>query len=559
MSMSFINQSDDLIKSNKILLAGNIGLNLFYETLGKHYFVDELPGYGLWERLLFDEFTETVKRSRLIILLFDNARLFDELIYSGLGIDGFTSLIKQMLQKFNNKKIIINLLDNSTITPISTVNDEISLFALRINSILIEYLENHTNLILFDLNQLIAKIGTIKFYSSKLDILAGVPFSIQGIEEISKMLKLIIDKTTTYDNKKLLIVDLDNTIWGGELVDLGMNNIQIGSNGVGWIYRQVQKIIKHIKLYGGLIAIVSKNYYEDVEEVFSVHNGNLLKIDDFSAIRANFNKKSTNITEISKELNIPLEYIVFVDDSSVERFEVQNTLSDVVVPDFPDNFEDLPDFFQQIFLKYFWSPTLTSEDSKRSIMIAEEQIRQEAKFSQKLDSTAFINSLELKLEIHENVESKTERAFQLINKTNQFNFTRTRIELEEFKNLVTVNNFIVVSVSDRFGNYGDVVVVIYHSDNNEIWIDNMVMSCRVMNRMIEHVVLNHFICSMKSRGANIIKTKYIEWKENQYILGTLISLGFFVESSDGNIHHLTLNLDSYNYNLDIAVSVGVSA
>ena len=331
-------------------------------------------------------------------------------------------------------------------------------------------------------------------------------------------------------SKKVLILDCDNTLWGGILGEEGENNIQLGKDNIeGKIYLSVQKIVKNLMNKGALIALCSKNNLEDVDLVFSKNKNMILENKDIIIKKINWKDKASNIKEISEELNLSLDSFVFVDDSNFEIGLVNKELPEVKTILVPENLEDYPSCMQSLELDFF-KLSFSSEDKKRTSLYFEEESRK--KFKKSYNSIRdYLASLNLKLKIHKQNEVLVSRAAQMSQKTNQFNLTTKRYAQEDIQEFIndSLARVFTFELSDKFGDYGITglsICKINKEDKITAEIDTFLMSCRVIGRDIEKVFLEEVIKELFKEGASIIKASYEETLKNGQVANFYLDMGF---------------------------------
>jgi FkbH-like protein len=335
-------------------------------------------------------------------------------------------------------------------------------------------------------------------------------------------------------SKKLLVLDLDNTLWGGVIGDDGPDGILLGQETAeGRIFSDIQAYFKMLKESGVLLAVVSKNESHLALEGLEHSNG-ILKPQDFVAIRTNWEQKSKNIAEIARDLNLGLQSVVFVDDSPTERAEVMQSLPDVTVPDVGS----APEGYLRILsdLDYFAiASPVTSEDSRRTTMYVENAHRDahQISFANEED---FLKSLNVRVRVFNPDESELARVHQLTNKTNQFNLTTLRLEIEQVELYSTSDRkqILAVQVADRFGDYGLVSACYINQIDTDWVIDNWVMSCRIFSKTVEDAVAATLFEIAENSGIRRISAKYAPTKKNKVVSGLLERLGFRNLTSDSS-------------------------
>ncbi|MDR1377173.1 MAG: HAD-IIIC family phosphatase, partial [Synergistaceae bacterium] len=384
-----------------------------------------------------------------------------------------------------------------------------------------------------DLPELAAEIGRERFYSPKMWYFGSLPFSRQGELLLAQEI-LRVEKAIRGERKKCLVLDLDNTLWGGAVGEDGVEGIALASFGVGSQYRDAQRIAKELAGQGVLLAIASKNNLEDALRPFKEHPHMLLKEDDFVKIKADWNPKPANIQAIAQELSIGLDSLVFVDDNSLEREAVKMALPAVAVPDFPGDTAQLPAFMKQVARTYFTALRLGEEDLKKTEMYRTEAKREAAR-SDHLSLDDYLASLDMKLNFYRLGPGNAEeiaRAAQLTQKTNQFNLTTRRYTEADVTAMVNDRRVRVwvAELSDRFGDYGRICLAIARLNAPEAVIDTFLMSCRVMGRGVEDAVLGCVERALAAEGAAAIRGEYRETNKNEPVREFWNKMGYEPET-----------------------------
>lgn len=405
----------------------------------------------------------------------------------------------------------------------------------RINGDLKKIISNFTNFYFFDLSKFEKNIGTKNFYDERLWYSVKSPFSFDGFEEISKGLSEIF---FSINNKrsKCLVLDCDNVLWGGIVGENGVNNIKISNSNGDSEYSDFQKEVLNLYKSGVILAICSKNNFEDVEEVFKKRDDMLLKLSDFTIIKANWNNKADNIIQISKELNIGLDSMVFVDDSEFEINLVNKFLPEVKTIHLEKERSE-QNRFKLASSKYFLTSSLTNEDRLRNKMYKEEVKRIELK--KKIFSIdEYLKSLDLQAIIRTPNDKDLKRVEQMTQRTNQFNLTTKRYDSQGIKQLYDnkKNYILILEAKDKFGPYGTCGLIILNIKNNNAIIDVFLMSCRVIGRGIENLFLLESLKQI-SKKEKFIKNfigEFIPTKKNEQVKNFYQDNGFIKQSSKNN-------------------------
>ncbi|ROR31542.1 HAD superfamily phosphatase (TIGR01681 family)/FkbH-like protein [Mobilisporobacter senegalensis] len=401
-------------------------------------------------------------------------------------------------------------------------------------------INDFTNIHQFSYKKQVEKIGKDNFYTNKLWYLGRIIHTNLAkdslIKEIDNCLQLL--KET---QKKVLILDLDNTIWGGIIGEGEYNNIELSDEKIGLIYKDLQRIIRRIKNTGILLAIVSKNNYEDAISVIRTNQHMILKEDDFIAKKINWIQKDINILEISKEINLGLDSFVFFDDNPAERELVKNSLPDVTVPEFPNRIELLPKAMEEVYTKYFKKLTFTNEDKERSLQYLANSKRLELQ-KKTMDFTSYLTGLHITVKPVEPFLNR-QRLFQLINKTNQFNLTTQRYTMVELEEIIQAPNkkIYAFEISDKFGNNGITAVVIVNL-LNQAFIDTFILSCRIMGKFIENYIIDFVEKDLLKDGYQILFSKYIKTSKNKPVEDFYDRMGYQIieATEDYKIYRISL-------------------
>ena len=346
---------------------------------------------------------------------------------------------------------------------------------------------------------------------------------------------------------KCLVLDLDNTIWGGVIGDDGLDGIKIGQgNAISEGYFEFQKYVKNLAKRGIILAVCSKNDHANAIEPFEKHEGMLLKLEDIPCFMANWNDKATNIRNISKNLNIGLDSIVFVDDNPVERDLIRQELPMVNVPEFPDEPAMLPRLISDA--GYFDSFSVTVDDLKRINQYNENSKRQKL-LSAATDIAAYLKSLEMKMAYRDFDEEGFARIVQLINKTNQFNLTTKRYTENQMREVIDNGKCITIQAKlvDKFGDNGMIAAVIAKPISEDtLEIDTWLMSCRVLGRHVEDACLDLLVSKAINKGYKYLIGRYIATEKNSIVAELFPRLGFVKTEnySDSNNEYI-LNTENY--------------
>ena len=406
-------------------------------------------------------------------------------------------------------------------------------FITRLNCKLYDYAQNHANFYIHDINYLSAAYGLEKWHELRHWHLYKYAMSVSAIPEFSYSLSNIICSVMG-KNKKVLALDLDNTLWGGVIGDDGQAGIEIGhETHEGQSYLALQKFIKAHKELGVLLTVCSKNDPENALEGLN-HPDGILKPSDFALIKANWNEKSLNLEETASELNLLPESFVFVDDNPVECDIVKAQLPEVTVINFENPEECIRDIDK---CGLFEVTNLSADDAKRGEMYAANAQRAaaEKKFA---TYEEFLASLEMSAVIGEFDPVHIPRITQLTNKSNQFNCTTKRYTQAEMESVAQSSNYIRLCgrLTDKFGDNGIVSVVIGEKRGAELHIDLWLMSCRVLKRGMEYAMINRLVEEAKKADIKTVYGYYYPTKKNAMVKELFGDFGFtkISEAENGN-------------------------
>jgi len=397
-------------------------------------------------------------------------------------------------------------------------------FLLRLNAEFASYARNHSRFLINDILYLSAEEGLSVWhehsYWYRFHMALGPTATMRLARNVAGIVKSVYGKS-----KKCLVLDLDNTLWGGIIGDEGVQNLVLGrDHPVGEAYVDFQQYVKGLQLRGVILAVCSKNDPENAKDGFS-HADSVLKVEDFSAFKANWNPKPENIREIAAELNIGLDSMVFVDDNPVERAYVAAQLPDVAVPDIGSDVSLFAEVIEQN--RYFEVDKVVPDDLSRSAYYTSNARRSVCESGFR-DYGEFLASLEMTAEIAPFCPVYLERITQLINKTNQFNLTTRRYTTAEVEAIANDPAFVTLygRLADRFGDNGLVSVVIGRVSDKTVELDLWLMSCRVLKREMEFAMFDALVEQCQAQGIRRILGVYIPSKKNGMVAGHYEGLGF---------------------------------
>ena len=383
--------------------------------------------------------------------------------------------------------------------------------------------------VVFDAARVATELGTRQWYDAKLAALARIPFGGAAQLAVAKQLARTL-RAMTRTPCKCLVLDLDNTLWGGVLGEDGAAGIALGEDHPGSVFKGFQRVLRGYRDRGVLLAIASKNNEADVAELFASHRDMVLRPDDFAARQIHWNDKASSLRAIAKELEIGVDSLAFFDDNPVERAWVREQLPEVTVIDVPvdpsryvDALDDCGAFDHLV---------VTAEDRQRAEQYRTEVVRRDLeRTSGSLEE--FLRALQMKITIG-GVDAQTmPRVAQLLGKTNQFNVTTRRHTEAELQAMLDAGGIALwMRISDRYGDNGLVGVAIAVPDHGgpsaatDYRLDSFVMSCRVLGRRAEHALLHAIARRARQRGARTLLGEFIPTKKNAPAVGFFADAGF---------------------------------
>ncbi len=380
------------------------------------------------------------------------------------------------------------------------------------------------NVFLLDLNNVLISAGGGIFKDDRLYYMAKMPISLEALPEVAKQVVDIISAANG-KIKKCVVCDLDNTLWGGVIGDDGLNGIEIGELGVGHAFEDLQTWLKQLKERGIILGVCSKNSEENAKEPFIKHPDMILRLDDFSIFVANWQDKATNLKYIQKTLNIGMDSIVFLDDNPFERNLVKSLIPEITVPDLPED----PALYLSYLkgLNLFETASFSSSDKDRTKQYQAEVNRLETeRLFDNYDD--YLKSLEMVAEVCPFDDFQTPRIAQLTQRSNQFNLRTVRCTEQDITNYKESNEYITqyYTLRDKFGDHGLISVVILKKQNDALFVENWLMSCRVLKRGMEEFIANNIILAAKEAGFKKVVGQYIRTAKNSMVEKLYPSLGF---------------------------------
>lgn len=353
-----------------------------------------------------------------------------------------------------------------------------------------------------------------------------------------------IEGELMFNRKKCLVLDLDDTIWGGILGEQGADGVKVGGDYPGNAFLYWQRGLVELSKNGVILTICSKNNEADVLDVWLNNPFMALKKEHISAYRINWKDKASNIKELAEELNIGLDSMVFVDDSPTERELVKQMLPMVEVPDFPRHPYELVDFFQQLVKDHFRIYELTADDADKTNQYkANAKRKSEQKRFAHYDD--FLRSLDMEIRVEKANDYNLPRIAQLTQKTNQFNLTTRRYTQADLRQMIADGAMVwCMSVSDRFGSYGiSGVMIVAPTGTDKADVNTLLLSCRVLGKGIEYAFVNYMFQMLSEQGYKSLTATYRPTSKNILVKDFWKEVGGepLSQNKEGSTYMVTLN------------------
>lgn len=410
----------------------------------------------------------------------------------------------------------------------------------KLNMLLCEYASTHAGFYLCGISDIQNRFGRKFMFDAAIYTGTEMVLSINALPYVAAKVCDIISAIKG-KFKKCLILDLDNTLWGGVVGDDGWEGIQIGHGiGIGKAFSEFQAWIKQLKNRGIILAVCSKNDEQVVREAFTRNREMVLTLDDFAMIVANWDNKADNIRYIQQTLNIGFDSMVFVDDNPFERDIVRRNIEGITVPEMP---EDPADYLEFLYgCNLFEAAAYSSEDAERTkqYQVQASRAMERMKFTNVDD---FLESLRMKAGVEPFNSFNTPRVAQLTQRSNQFNLRTVRYDEDDIRRIGADSGYatFAFSLSDKYGDNGLISVVILKKEaDGSLFVDTWLMSCRVLNRGMEHFVLNAICDYASQNGFSRIIGEYIPSAKNKIVAGHYSALGFS-ETDQANKYVLNIN------------------
>ncbi|MBL7933734.1 MAG: HAD-IIIC family phosphatase, partial [Bacteroidia bacterium] len=374
----------------------------------------------------------------------------------------------------------------------------------------LDNLRSLDNTFVLDIKRIISNEGINNLYNYSLGILYQMPYTKKMLQLLASEIVSLLTFLST-EEKKVIVLDCDNTLWRGVVGEDGIEGIGCDKNHDGIVFYNFQQFLAQKKAEGFILCLCSKNNEADVKEAFE-KKSMPLTWNDFILKKVNWHEKSNNVHEIAKELNLGEDSFIFVDDNPFELGVIQEFTKIKTVFKFENNFNALLSL-QSSYA--FRRKKILKADLEKTQQYQTELLRKENEnsFGSVED---YIKSLEIKVDIKENDVNDLERLAQMTEKTNQFNFNKKAFSVGNLKEWIDKGNFVFsCKVSDKFGDYGTVGLILAKKENSDVILENYLMSCRALGKNVEFDFYNHTIETLKKKGLNLKEIIFVESAKNE--------------------------------------------
>ena len=445
------------------------------------------------------------------------------------------ALVKKFISMSNSKLIVANF--HAPIYSPYGICETKTEYGLRdmildLNAKLVDSLRNEPSIFIFNFDAFVAKYGDINVFDYRQFLFGDIKVSLNYIPYLAEELMGYI-KADLGINRKCIVLDLDNTLWGGIVGEDGFEGIKLSPQPPGMPFIEFQRVILALNERGIILAINSRNNEDEALRVIREHPHMILREDNFASIKINWNDKISNIKAIAEELNIGLDSLVYFDDDPINREVMSKALPEVMTVDLP---EDPALYAQKLMsLNDFNTFSITEEDKKRGRMYIEEKKRNHLENSVS-NLNDFLSQLGIKIKIRRADKFTIPRISQLVLKTNQFNLTTKRFQEEDILKFSQDKNMLVgcAQTADKFGDNGitGVFIVQKSPDSSEWSIETFLLSCRVMGRRVEYGIMRYILNEARKEGIKKVRGQYIPTEKNKPCESFLPNSGFKKEGED---------------------------
>jgi len=459
----------------------------------------------------------------------------------------FVSSISQNDQLSGKKIICMNYPEIEDTVFGSYANQVESSFTYQVRKLnygLMQLACQYANLFICDIASIQNKIGRDKMFAPNVYVSTEMVLSVDALPYVASR---IIDIVSALRGqfKKCLILDLDNTVWGGVIGDDGLEGIQLGHGlGIGKAFTEFQMWVKKLKQRGIIICVASKNNEDTAKEPFEKHPDMILHLEDIAVFMANWETKVDNIRAIQRILNIGFDSMVFLDDNPFERNIVRENIPGITVPEMPEDPGEYLEFLYGENLFETASYNGTDKDRTKQYQVEAQRVSLQKTFANESD---FLKSLNMVSKVSGFTKFNIPRVAQLSQRSNQFNLRTVRYTEADVQSMAVDDDTIDFSftLEDKFGDNGLIAVIIMKKmDNDTLFIDTWFMSCRVLKRGMENFTLNTMVEEAKAQGYKRLVGEYLPTPKNKMVENHYPNLGF-VRMEDALTAQYVLDVEAY--------------
>jgi FkbH-like protein len=546
----------------KIALLGDSATQLLAtaiqgEAVARDLSIDLYEGeYSQVERQLLDITSELYTYAPDILIIFQSTHKLCE-YHSSLDatrqgtiasdrLDFITNVCQNPL--FAGKKIICfnypEIEDTVFGSYANKVTESFTYQVRKMNYELMNLSQQYANLFICDIAGLQNKLGRDVMFASNVYVSTEMVLSVDAIPYVASRLMDIVGAIKG-QFKKCLILDLDNTVWGGVIGDDGLEGIQLGHGlGIGKAFTEFQMWVKKLRQRGIIICVASKNNEETAKEPFEKHPDMILKLDDIAVFMANWETKVDNIRAIQQILNIGFDSMVFLDDNPFERNIVRENIPDIMVPELPEDPGEYLEYLYSLNLFETASYSGADKDRTKQYQVEAQRVSLQKTFTNEAD---FLKSLNMVSVVSGFTKFNTPRVAQLSQRSNQFNLRTIRYTEADLEAMAADEKIIDLSftLEDKFGDSGLIAVIIMKEQDAEtLFVDTWFMSCRVLKRGMENFTLNTMVEQAKSKGYKRIIGEYLPTPKNKMVEQHYPNLGF-APIIDASTAQYVLDVENY--------------
>lgn len=526
-------------------------------AVDRGYYLDLFESeYNQVERQIMDPTSDLYEFDADFVVIFQSTHKLGE-HHSQLSVDqqlsladdrlSFVSTICQNPSLVNKKIIYFNYPEIGDTIFGSYANKVESSFTYQVRKLNYELMkksEQYPNLFICDIAEVQNKFGRDKMFSTGVYTNTEMVLSMDVLPYVAARVMDIVCAIKG-QFKKCLILDLDNTVWGGVIGDDGLEGIQLGHGlGIGKAFTEFQMWVKKLKQRGIIICVASKNNEETAKEPFEKHPDMVLKLEDIAVFQANWETKVDNIRTIQSVLNIGFDSMVFLDDNPFERNIVRENIQGITVPELPENPEDYLEYLYSLNLFETASYSNADKDRTKQYQVEAKRVSLSKSFTNEAD---FLKSLNMVSTVSGFTKFNIPRVAQLSQRSNQFNLRTIRYTEADIASMAENPDVIGLSftLEDKFGDNGLIAVVIMKKqDKDTLFVDTWFMSCRVLKRGMENFTLNTMVEKAKNAGYKKIIGEYLPTPKNKMVENHYGNLGFTKISDEITSLY---GIDVYNY------------